>query len=295
MPTLPPWSLLRSALGELILPALFASAVVLVIVWDLTRRGVKYAPQVRAIAAPVALLVGLFVGNLRRALLGVWSLETGWPSLLSATGVLVAAIVAASLAAIWGRPAWSRALHLIAFLGCAWWLTPYEPVLFRLGLFGLLVIGSLASALALARFWHRSLRRVGPLLLAALWGGAAAIVLIYAHSARLADIATLLAASLAGLGLVAAVTKLDAAEAYIPVALFLPALMLAGATSTYSEVPPTSFVLVAFAPCALWLLELPLCRRLSAVTRTAAAVAALLLPLAIAVILAVRAESLDFG
>ena len=133
------------------------------------------------------------------------------------------------------------------------------------------------------------------LALAIPWGMAAATVLIHAHSARFCDLAVLQTATLAGIGLIAALRRMDVTALFAGPAIFFPALMLGGAANTFSEVPAASFILVALAPCALWILCLPSMRRWSGRTRVAAAIVAVLVPCAVAVALAMRAETLDFG
>ena len=79
----------------------------------------------------------------------------------------------------------------------------------------------------------------------------AAVVLIHAHSARFTDAATLLAAGLGGCALIAWWFRIDTGGVMAAVAVFLPGILLAGYTETYSEVPWTSFALVAAAPLLL--------------------------------------------
>ena len=78
-------------------------------------------------------------------------------------------------------------------------------------------------------------------------------------------------------------------------AVFFPALMLGGATSTFSEVPWANFILIALVPCLLWSLCLPPMRHWSGRALVTAAAVAVLVPCAVAVILALHAETLDFS
>ena len=120
---------------------------------------------------------------------------------------------------------------------------------------------------------------------------AGGVVLIHAQSARLTDLAIVLSGSWFGLALAAWWTGADVRSAVPVAAVSLPALMLVGQQSTYSDVPLASFALVALAPLGLVPLLLPALRR-----RRGAFVGLglLLLTSMIAVILAVRAESLSF-
>lgn len=122
--------------------------------------------------------------------------------------------------------------------------------------------------------------------------GAACIVLLHAHSARFVDIATIMAACLGTIALLAWLTKTDPASAAPGVAVMLPGLMLVGYQDTFSEVPTASFATIALAPLTLAPLLLPGVRR----SRWALPLLAglLIAVLAIGVGLAMRAESLSF-
>ena len=107
--------------------------------------------------------------------------------------------------------------------------------------------------------------------------------------------AVLLTATLTGLSLIATLRRLDVAALFAGPAVFFPALLLGGAVNTFSEVPAASFILVALAPCLLWSLSLPPMRRWSGRNLAAVAIVLVLIPCVVAVVLAMRAESLDFG
>ncbi|MGC1274851.1 MAG: hypothetical protein WBC44_14180 [Planctomycetaceae bacterium] len=121
---------------------------------------------------------------------------------------------------------------------------------------------------------------------------AASIVLLHAHSARFVDIATIMAASLGTIALLAWLTKTDPASVAPGVAVMLPGLMLVGYQDTFSEVPTASFATIALAPLSLAALLLPRLR--SSRGATSLAVATFFTVLAIGVSLAVQAESLSF-
>jgi hypothetical protein len=104
-----------------------------------------------------------------------------------------------------------------------------------------------------------------------------------------------MSATLAGIGLIATIRKLELTPIFAGPAVFFPALMLNGAESTFSEVPVASFILVAVAPCALWCVSLPPMRSQPGRALTVATTIAILIPCTVAVALAMRAESLDFG
>lgn len=137
--------------------------------------------------------------------------------------------------------------------------------------------------------------RFGPAAVGSAAFFAASLVILHAHSARLADIAVILSAALGAIAAVGALLRADA-EAVAPgVAVALPALMLSGFADTFSEVPATAFLLTAAAPLALAPLLLPRVRSLVWPKWTAVAGMLAAAPLFLAVVLAMRAESLSFG
>lgn len=121
---------------------------------------------------------------------------------------------------------------------------------------------------------------------------AAGAVLLHAHSARLTDLATIVAGSYFGVALAAWWTGAGVRGAAPIAAVSLPGLMLVGQQSTYSEVPVAGFALVALAPLALAPLLLVPSRLRRA--RTLAGLGLLLATVAAAVFLAAWSEPLSF-
>ena len=119
---------------------------------------------------------------------------------------------------------------------------------------------------------------------------AGGVVLIHAHSAMLMDLALFMAGSWFGVALAAWWTGADVRSAAPIAAVSLPALMLVGQQSTFSDVPLLSFALVALAPLGLAPLLLPALRR----RRGVVGLVLLLLASGVAVVLADCAESLSF-
>lgn len=81
-------------------------------------------------------------------------------------------------------------------------------------------------------------------------------VMLYAHSGRFMDIATIVGCSFFGVAVVAGAAKADASGS-VPAGIgFLPGIMLSGRFSTESHVPLSAFWLVALAPLLLapWLI-----------------------------------------
>jgi hypothetical protein len=133
-------------------------------------------------------------------------------------------------------------------------------------------------------------------LLPAVAFGAAAVVLLHAHTAKLTDVATLAGASLAGLAAGAWQRQSDAGGMAPGVAVLLPGVLLVGQQGTVSEtLPASAFAVAALAPLAASVLLLPGASRLTGWRRAAAGVLLVLVPAGMAVALAVTNESLDFG
>lgn len=105
------------------------------------------------------------------------------------------------------------------------------------------------------RVLHSSLSKSGGLTVLGLTAAflAAAVVLLHAHSARLADMALLLAGGCLGIAVVAFVSRIDPAGLAPIAAVMLPGLMLAGQRSTFSDVPMISFALVGLSPLTILL------------------------------------------
>ena len=290
--SLPPWSLIAEVLRTLVLPSIAAAAAVYAIVCALTK-----SERIRTVGAAVALLAGLFAGNHFHHLVDWWPtpLMRGWRSLLPVISMVICA--GTLLTMLPSRMHWAigAGLRLLVAAASAWFLLEPLAPLTRWTTFGVLLAGMICTW-EISRLVFPLLPRRGSLpVLVGVWGGAAATILIFAHSARFSDLAALLTTSLCAVGLAAAVWKQDLAFLLPAPCVFFPGLLLAGAANTYSEVPVTAFAGVAFAPSALLLVFLPQIRRLPLRALTAMAVTALLIPCAAGVALAARFESLDYG
>lgn len=314
MESLPPWPMVQSLLLTVVLPGFGIGAGGLALTCAATR-----SETGRVIGGALALIGGLALGNFARGLLPWWSQEGGWPSLFTATvfaviGGVLAALILLRFGSTAGAPGiapyesktipepsnalrsrFGLALRLFTVAICAWWLAPADSSWIRAGWLLLLFTSSALHWEAFCRVGVPILGERTLLAISIPWGMFAATVLIYAASARFFDMTVLMTATLAGLGFVTALRKIDTAALFAGPAIFLPALMLAGAENTFSEVPVASFILVAVAPYALWLLRLPPLLGWSKRARTIAVIVAVLAPCAIAVALALRAESLDFS
>lgn len=288
---MPPLELVLDQLLRLILPSFCAAAAVAALSGMLLKG--KLAP----LGTVLAMAAGLAAGNWMRGLLpwlpeATWRPEqTGWTWLLAATFLALAAgllvrltarvrIVAAALALV--TTAAVTYLVVPDYLHSAKWLAPFALVV-------------IANWYFLARAAQRHPSALVPFTWAIVLGGGATLVLLFAHSARFGDLGTLLAATLAGIALPLFRWPNDARPLAPAVATYLPGLMLAGYDSTYSEVPAASFALLAAAPLALALLELPLLKQRGPKVQFVLQCTLLLVPVVIAVVLAMRAEDLGVG
>jgi hypothetical protein len=310
MGSLPPWPVVQELLLRLVLPAFAAAAALFGIVCLLTR-----SAGVRMIAGAAGLAAGLFTGNYCRELLTWWPLdpsalaavqddaskvswwqvERGWTALLPAAAVALCGGLIAALISVRTHKGVGVALRVMVAAVCALWLTePFSqlslPATIALVFAGMVL--NWESAVLLDRI---GTGRIAVPVLTLIWGGAAATVLIFAHSARFSDLAVSVTSAFFGAGIVAVLWGQNMSVLFSAPAIFLPGLLLGGAVNTFSEVPLTAFALTAFAPCALWVVFLPPIRRWPLRFQAAAAVIAVLVPCAAAVTLAMRAETLDFG
>lgn len=154
---------------------------------------------------------------------------------------------------------------------------------------GVVILLHWGVAVGLARRWKDGLVPAAQAACLA----AAAVVILHAHSARLADAALLFGMALLGPALAALVWRGDASVAAAAGAVALPGLVLMGQQETFSEVPLSSFVLAALAPLTLAVALVPVLTRQEGWKRWALA-ALPLVPAAAAVALAARAGSLPF-
>ncbi|MFO0842452.1 MAG: hypothetical protein U0797_08665 [Gemmataceae bacterium] len=152
---------------------------------------------------------------------------------------------------------------------------------------GVVILLHWGVAVGLARRWKDGLV---PAAQAACFA-AAGVVILHAHSARLADAAMLFGMALLGPALAAFVWRGDASVAAAAGVVVLPGLVLMGQQETFSEVPLSSFALAGLAPLALAVALVPaLARQVGWMRWVLAALP--LVPAAAAVLLAAWAESL---
>jgi hypothetical protein len=272
------WGLIGELAREAVLPAAGASGLLF---YALVRwRG----PAVAAPAAALALAAGFLLGNRLR---GAVALREDTADLHRAVYAAGAALLVGLLARAPRLPVTARwALRAAGAALAAWWLTAVVPE--ELPLPGWKIAVLLFGAWAVCEQAPQ-----GPLALA-LAALAAAVVLLHAHTARLAEAALLLASALAGLALVAPAKGTDAGGSVPGAAVLLAGLLLSGHGTTYSEVPPSCFLLIGAAPLALAPTLLPFSCRLAGPRLGLLRAGLVLAPLAVAVARAMSAESVDW-
>jgi hypothetical protein len=154
---------------------------------------------------------------------------------------------------------------------------------------GMVILLNWGVTAALARRWKDGV--VAAVQAACLT--AAAVVVLHAHSARLADAALLFGMALLGPAAAAFLWTGDVSAAAAAGSVALPGLLFMGQQETFSEVPVWGFALAGLAPLTLALALVPALARQEGWRRWALA-ALPLIPAAAAVALAARAESLPF-
>jgi hypothetical protein len=279
---MPPFSLIQELLLKVILPALLVPAGIVLLLCK-TRIGI--------VAVAAALPAGMAAANWFREDLPWLPEQPAWHWLPIAA---IIALAAGLLARIPRMPTLIGWLLRAVGVGIATWLlVPVElrtekawllPAFFAVSMVSLFVLEFSTDA-----------RSSGSLLvIVAVSFVAAAAVIIHAHSARLADIAFMSGAALAGIGAAARATGTDARTAIPGAVVLLPGVVLAGYSETISDVPWVCFVLVAISPLMLAATWIPVVRRLGGWRLPLVQFALVLVPLAIAVGLAMYTEPLDF-
>ena len=312
MPPLPPIGMIREILLQGVIPPIVAAGSVLFVT---SRLGKRLVP----IGAMLAVVVGFVVGNHFRSAteyridserplaLGEWGAEVyhavlGTPEASEDAPrhppahywLVWSALIAGVVGAIAGIPGVPVAIGWLArVIVCAFVARLLVPASLRAELpwlwptFAAVVLAEWALLDKLGeepRGWL-------PLGIGLVFSAGAA-VLIHAHEARLTDLATILAGCWFGVA-IAVWMGANARSAAPIAAVALPGLMLVGQQSTFSEVPLTSFVAMALAPLALVPLLLPALRRRKK-TLALVGLGLLLIVVGTAIVLAARAESLDF-
>jgi hypothetical protein len=299
MPSLPPAHLILVTLQLVVLPAALAAAAVFAVI--LLAGGSRWAAPGAALALAAGTIIGNWYQQEEPALPWLPKGLPGNPEVARWHWLLwlgLAALVLGVLLRLPQVPALVRWLVMAAAAGFATWLlVPPDLLPEDLREKAAWLVAACAAVVFVewALLEHLGERSPGggiPLGLALTFFAAAA-VLIYADTARFMDVALILGASLFGIA-VAARQQADAGAVAPGVAVLLPGLLLNGKYTTFSEVPLTSFLLVALAPLALLPTLLPPFHRWEGIRRILLQLTFILIPLIVAVVLAMQTGPLVY-
>jgi hypothetical protein len=281
---MPPVSLLIDLLVQVVAPALAVSALSLF----LTGRG-----RFRLAGPAVAFAAGFAAANWVRQAWPWWHEHSAWQWLPWA---MLAGLIAAVLARLPALPDWAGWLvRVLAVALAAWLLVPTELRVEKAWWLAAFFAAVLANWVVLERSADRAAGWSVAIGLALVCAGGA-LVLVHSHTARLADLAFMAGAALAGITIVGWRRQLDIVTALAGPAVFLPGLMLSGhyETSDFSDVPAACFLLIGLTPLALLPGLLPPLAKLPNLRLALVRISLLLAPVAIAVALAMRAAPMQF-
>src|SRR5262245_6645503 len=226
MPPLPPANLVRELLVSAVLPSLAAAVAVLALSLIAGKQ------RGAAVGAALALAAGFAAGNYLRGVVPWVPERSAWHWLPAAA---LAALAAGLIARIPRVPVPVRfLLRAAACALAACLLAPADLRAEKSWLQPAFLLVVLVEWEVLEGSAGRSPGGGVPLGLALVFVGGAA-VLIHAHSARLADVAFLVAAAFTGIAAVAWWARADGAGAMPGAAVLLPGLLLAGHSEPYSE------------------------------------------------------------
>jgi hypothetical protein len=259
-----------------VLPAALVAAVLMAAVTFLA--GVKLAP----LGAALGVAGGFFAGTWLRGALPLAPGDSAWNGLPWAALAALAGGLVVRLPRLPPPAGWL--LRAATAAGAAWWSVPAELWKETPWLPAAFAVTILIEWVLLEFLATRPPGAEVPWALA-LTALVAAAVLVHAGSARLMDIATVLAAALFGIGAAAWWQRADGGGAVPGAVIILPGVLLMGQQETFGDVPWPAFAAAAAAPLvlALPLLPQPLLR-----------LALILVPLAVAVVLAAQAGPLEF-
>ena len=298
IPPPPPLDEVLGAVQQVMLPAAGASAFVFAAVLLLGRRSAN-------LAAALAVCAGLVAGNWDKVPMPAVLTASAWTHLPPYTVFLLLLGLVTQLLADAADRFESLKSYRTGFTAAKWPtravmlalgagpVIPADPGFDRTQFYALFVVGSLALWFTLDRLAECG----SPAEMAALQGVTALLasgVMLYAHSAKFMDMATILGSALLGVAVVAGSARVDARGAIPAFVGVLPGLLVSGRALTTSEVPVASFVLAAVAPLALlpWLVP-NLSRRTGPWPRVVRCVSVLAVLVA-ALVLAGRVETLPW-
>lgn len=281
--------LLKQSLLGIVLPALVAFAV-LIVAWCPWRR--KDSPPVGRWGGALALSAGYAVGHVAL---------TGWQPFppTEVTHWLLyfalAAMAVGLLDALWREPAWLRWGGRLLLAGAVVWLLLRPIIEYTWGSAqgAAWIVG---LGLALLAFWaglealSERLSTASLSLILLIVTAGSSVVLLLSGSALLSQLGGAAAATLGACLVVAgrSPTLSLARGAVCVVSVLLAGLWLNG--YFYAEAPLTSVLLVALSPTAAWVGQVERVRRLAPWQANLVRVAVVLVPVALAVVTALRAS-----
>lgn len=298
VPSPPPLNDVLDAVQHVMLPAAGASAFVFAAVLLL---GHRFA----SVGAVLAVVAGLLAGNWEKVPMPAELTASAWTHLPQFAAMLVVSNCLYLWLTLHTDAPDTPPRHRLVALVAKWFtfaivvtvyagtVIPADPGFERTQFYALFVVGSLALWFTLDRLAERGHGAEVATLMgvtALLAGG----VMLYAHSAKFMDMATILGSALVGVAVVSGSAKADARGAIPAFVGLFPGLLVSGRALTTSEVPAASFVLAAVAPLALspWLL--PRLNRQTGPWPRVIRLASVLVPLIVALVLAGRVESLPW-
>lgn len=118
------------------------------------------------------------------------------------------------------------------------------------------------------------------------------VILLYGHTGKFMEVAVLIGSAMFGIAVVAHLKKTDVSGAIPAGVAFLPGLVLGARPSLITDVPYESFLLVSFAPLMLTPFLIPALARKTGWQVLAIRAALIVVPLAVAVIMAAQHDQL---
>ena len=278
----PPITELMDAGKNALLPAAIGALLVLAILLLI------FGERVAVFGSAFAMVVGFGLANYFRHVFDWWPKSLG---LACVPFLFLVAQIHALLVRSEGVPLWGK-----------WWLR--------------LAIGALAAFMLLPHEWQEKGWPIAAFTLgiALAWAGteevakqspggnipllmslalfSASMVMAHSHSAKLSDALSIPAASLAGIALVSFLRPTDVSGALPGAVVMLFCVLLIGQQESYSDVPPKAFLIAALPPLTLGLAACPPLSQLTGKWKWLVTWLLCLGPAAIALSMAMQAETL---
>lgn len=283
--TLPPTPIIVEALQQIVGPPFLLGVVCLLAARFLHRSGSH-------LAAVLVLIGSLAIGNWLAKINPLWWPDVkrlAWLPWLASAGAL-AGLLRAWLkwntlsTALWAVVMAVAIIRVMPkdYHTAPLWAVPAFALLTSLLGFGFLKLNEKQPGFVVPGLFAAALMTAG-------------LVIVYAHSKSLMDVAMLGAMSLVGLAAVALFTKADVGAVFPGVAILLTGALFAGYHETYSDVPSKAFWLPAIAPLLALVGLIPWVQRQRPWVRVVIVAVPMLIVLGVAVGLAMSYETLAFG